>query len=91
MRPPRYTMARPESGWGQPVIIENRAGGKLTHLWGVKLVSHAGRRRLYIWDSVHGRLACRHSLEHLFARPLTGQNDSMHGVLRVLRHLAHMP
>jgi hypothetical protein len=29
--------------------------------------------------------------EHLPTRTLAGQNDSMHGVLCVLRHLAHMP
>ena len=47
-----------------------------------KLLPRADRLR----NSVHGRIACLQSCEHLPPRPLTGQNDRMHGVLRALRH-----
>jgi hypothetical protein len=46
---------------------------------------------IYVWDSVHGRLASRHPREHLPTRTLAGQDDGVHFVLRDPCHLPHVP
>ena len=44
-------------------------------IYGASNWSLAGRRRLYIWDSVRGRLVCRHPREHLLAGKLAGDRQ----------------
>jgi hypothetical protein len=40
---------------------------------------------------MQSRLPCRQSRKHLLTGALARQNDGVHFVLRVLRHLAHAP
>jgi len=58
-------------------------------IYGASNWSLAGRRRLYIWDSVRGRLACRHP-PRASACGQACRLKRLHFMLCVLCHLAHM-